>query len=190
MSIRLLDPTSTPNIPLYDLFTITPTAPYVALLGDIGPVEAYQFDHFALFTRQLAQFRTVLFIPGNNEAYKSSREGPISLPRSFETQNNKTSDSDPSLKRFILLDRTAFRISNSNTLIIGCSLFSRVPANRHVRVSRALNDFYQTTGWDVDVHNEFYARDLAWLNGATARIEADEQETKINDFQSLGADDG
>ena len=49
-----------------------PKAPYLALLGDIGNVASHKDDCLAFLTRQLNQFRAVLFILGNHEAYYSN----------------------------------------------------------------------------------------------------------------------
>lgn len=56
----------------YDIFKIAPKAPYLALLGDVGNVAAHQAEFLRFLTLQLGQFRTVLFVPGNHEAYHSN----------------------------------------------------------------------------------------------------------------------
>lgn len=49
----------------YDFFEITPCAPHLALLGDIGNVIQHKVEFFDFLTRQLKKFCTVLFVPGN-----------------------------------------------------------------------------------------------------------------------------
>ena len=56
----------------YDIFKIVPTAPYLALLGDIGNVVPHKDDFLAFLTLQLKQFRVLLFVSGNHEAYDSN----------------------------------------------------------------------------------------------------------------------
>lgn len=51
----------------YDIFEINPRAPYLALIGDIGDVKQHKDDCLAFLTRQLRQFRAVLFVPENHE---------------------------------------------------------------------------------------------------------------------------
>ena len=38
-------------------------------------------------------------------------------------------------------------------------------------VGMGLNDFFQTTGWDVAAHNAAHSRDLSWLNAQVTALE-------------------
>ncbi|KIW16414.1 hypothetical protein PV08_06466 [Exophiala spinifera] len=148
----------------YDVFTITPKAPYLALLGDIGNIQHDKDDYLAFLTLQLKQFRAVLLVPGNHEAYHSNWPATLDALRDFEQNVRK----DATLGEFVLLERTIFRPPDSNTAILGCSLFSFIPATHEMAVSHGLNDFFHTHDWDIAMHNEAHRRDLAWLN---ARVE-------------------
>lgn len=144
----------------YDIFEVTPAAPYLALLGDIGVAVEHKDDLRAFLAKQLAQFKAVLYVPGNHEAYRSTWQKTIETLRGLEAEFKD----DTSLGQFILMDRKAFRPPGCNTVVLGCSLFSHVPIGSCDRVSMALNDFYQTADWTVDDHNKAHAKDLAWLN--------------------------
>ncbi|TDZ53110.1 Uncharacterized protein CTRI78_v007187 [Colletotrichum trifolii] len=144
----------------YDIFNITPKAPILALLGDIGNVAQHKPDILAFLTRHLTTFRTVLFVPGNHEAYHSSWPETLSILRAFEDHVRK----DDSLGEFVLLDRNVFNVPDTNTVILSCSLFSHVPPESQDRVSMGLNDFFQIDDWTVEKHNEAHKRDVAWLN--------------------------
>ena len=144
----------------YDIFKIVPTAPYLALLGDIGNVVPHKDDFLAFLTLQLKQFRVLLFVPGNHEAYDSNWPSTLDILRAFEQDVCTNS----SLGEFVLLNRKSFRLPRTNTIVLGCSLFSLIPAESEMRVSLGLNDFLQTSDWDVNMHNEAHKRDLAWLN--------------------------
>ena len=154
----------------YDVFEITPKAPFLALLGDIGNVAKHKDDFFGFLTRQLEQFRAVLFVPGNHEAYHSSWPETLTILRDFEDRVSE----NHSLGVFVLLDRTVFRLPDSNTVVLGCSLFSHVPPESEMTVGASLNDFYHTNGWDVAAHNEAHKRDLAWLNEQVAALQDSE----------------
>lgn len=55
------------SIKSYDTSNITPKAPYLALLGDIGLVKnKEQFTEF--LTHQLALFKVMFLLLGNHEA--------------------------------------------------------------------------------------------------------------------------
>lgn len=70
----------------YDVFNITPRAPYLALLGDIG----YAKDDglFDFLRRQLANFRAVFFVFGNHEPYYSNWAVTKSKVKRFEEEMN------------------------------------------------------------------------------------------------------
>ena len=144
----------------YDVFEITPTAPYLALLGDIGNT-AHKGEFRAFLTQQLKQFRAVFLVPGNHEPYHST--WPDSL--AFFTSFREDAEKDLSLGKFILLDRANFHIPDTNTVILGCSLFSHVPAASQMNVEMGLNDFFHSGDeWTIQEHNKAHDRGLTWLN--------------------------
>ncbi|KAK1687648.1 calcineurin-like phosphoesterase [Colletotrichum godetiae] len=160
----------------YDVFEISPHAPTLALLGDIGNIVAHKGECRAFLIRQFQNFRTVLFVPGNHEAYHSSWPETISLLRDFEQEFGQ----DDSIGEFVLLDRTAYRVPDSNTVILGCSLFSLVPPESEMQVSMGLNDFFQTSDWDVQAHNNAHNRDVAWLNAQVLELENSDVEVILS----------
>ena len=159
----------------YDVFEITPKAPFLALLGDIGNVAKHKDDFLGFLTRQLEQFQAVFFVPGNHEAYHSSWPETLDILREFEDRVSQ----NHSLGAFALLDRSLVRLPGTNTIILGCRLFSHVPPERAAAVSLKLNDFYHTAAWDVAAHNEAHKRDLAWLNEQVAALEGSEANIVI-----------
>ncbi|OHE96961.1 calcineurin-like phosphoesterase [Colletotrichum orchidophilum] len=167
MSIQIVSDLHLEAPKAYDVFEIVPQAPYLALLGDIGNIAAHRDECRAFLTRQLQNFRAVFFVPGNHEAYHSSWPETLCLLRSFEQEVGQ----DDSIGDFVLLDRTAYRVPGSNAVILGCSLFSLVPPESEMQVSMGLNDFFQTSDWDVEAHNEAHRRDVAWLNAQVAELE-------------------
>ncbi|KAM7188805.1 Metallo-dependent phosphatase-like protein [Naviculisporaceae sp. PSN 640] len=180
MAIQILSDLHLEVGKLYDTFEIKPNAPHLALLGDIGNVAAHKDEFLAFLTRQLRQFQTVMLVPGNHEAYHSSWPDTLDALHEFQLELLSIARKDPSLGEFILLDRRAVRLPYSNTVVLGCSLFSYVPPESHDAVSMGLNDFYQTARWDVDAHNKMHQRDLAWLNEQVADCEG--SDTKIAIF--------
>ena len=163
----------------YDTFTITPAAPYLALLGDIGNAGAHREEMFAFLTHQLRAFRAIFFIPGNHEAYHSTWPETLSALRDFEMAIALRQENDPSLGLFVLMNRASFRIPSNlsgsgDMLVLGCSLFSHVPSSRSADVALRLNDFYNTGDeWDVRAHNAAHKRDVAWLNEQVANADRD-----------------
>ena len=163
----------------YDIFTITPKAPHLALVGDIGNVgdPGHRDDMLAFLTQQLWSFKAVFFVPGNHEAYDATWPEALSVLRLFEEDIAARRKDDTTLGVFVLMDRGSFRIpkgDGKDTLVLGCSLFSRVPDERAATVETGMNDFYRTKGWDIASHNTAHTRDLAWLNDQVTRAEDDD----------------
>ncbi|KAF6807448.1 ser thr protein phosphatase [Colletotrichum sojae] len=167
MSIQILSDLHLESPKAYDIFEVVPKAPILALLGDIGYVGAHKDDYLTFLSQQLSQFRAVLLVPGNHEAYRSTWPQTLAILRALEEETN----SNPKLGQFVLLDRTVFRVPESDIVVLGCSLFSHVPPESADVVSMGLNDFFQTgEDWDVAAHNAAHARDVAWLNECVTEL--------------------
>jgi len=57
----------------YEIFECTPSAPYLALLGDIGLCN--DSGLFTFLGRQLKKYSKIFFVMGNHEGYHSSYVG-------------------------------------------------------------------------------------------------------------------
>lgn len=154
----------------YDIFEIVPKAPYLALIGDIGIFASHKDDFTAFLIRQLKQFRAVLFVPGNHEAYHSDWPTTLQLLRTFEQDVSK----DNSLGNFVLLDRAVYKLPSTKFTVLGCSLFSSIPSESEQAVSFGLNDFFHIEDWSVQAHNEAHKREVAWLNAQVAGLEQED----------------
>ncbi|KAK1760031.1 hypothetical protein QBC47DRAFT_373457 [Echria macrotheca] len=163
----------------YDTFNIPPRAPYLALLGDIGNVSQHKLDFLSFLRRQLRQFRAVLLVPGNHEAYGSSWQETLLILCDFESEVL----GDPSLGTFVLLDHATFRIpdpdGSHNIVILGCPLLSFVPPECEQEVGIRVNDFSRIAGWTVEAHNAAHKRSVAWLNARVAKLEEQESNVQV-----------
>ncbi|EKV09095.1 Ser/Thr protein phosphatase superfamily [Penicillium digitatum PHI26] len=177
------------NPSAYDVFSVSPKAPYLALLGDIGVVKDAGFTTF--IETQLRQFQIVFFLLGNHEPYHSTWEETKQVLRLFSASVNhqrSTSEQDEHSKTmgsFIFLDQTRYDLS-PNVTILGCTLFSRVSEADKEHVSYGLNDFYHIKDWTVDNHTAAHEADLRWLNGQVSHIAASEPHRKIVVFTHHG----
>lgn len=168
----------------YDIFEVEPRAPCLALLGDIGNVVPHREECLAFLTRQLRQFQTVLFVPGNHEAYGGSWPESLAVLKEFEhsTDQAREGPSASELGKFVVLDRGLFELPASDgcrRVLLGCSLFSYVPPQSEMAVEMGLQDFFQTSSWSVRDHNEAHARDLAWLNEQVDQIQCEDSNVQI-----------
>jgi hypothetical protein len=154
----------------YDVFEITPKAPYLALVGDIGCVK--DPECFSFIEKQL------FLLLGNHEPYHSNWAATKQALQNFSQQMISKKNSDTNLGSFILLDQTRYDLSPSLT-ILGCTLFSNILPSQTEHVSFGLNYFYHIENWTVEQHNEAHTSDLAWLNNQVRSIAESEPDRKL-----------
>ena len=155
----------------YDIYEITPMAPNLALLGDIGQAKDQVFADF--IKSQVQKFQTVYLVLGNHEVYHSDWE---SVKRSM---NNLQKEKLPCEGKFVFLDRTRVDISGTAT-VLGCTLFSKIDPEFEDEISFGVNDFYCVgEGWNTTLHNQAQDSDLQWLNQQVEQIEVEEPHRSI-----------
>lgn len=159
----------------YDIFEVTPAAPYLALLGDIGCVKDSGYFDFIL--KQLSQFRIVFLLLGNHEPYHSSWSIAKEALCEFEKKTQQQTAAG-TLGSFVFLDQTRFDLSDDTT-ILGCTLFSNILPEQEEQVSFGLNDFYDIKDWTVSDHTSAHRSDISWLNTQVTSISQLEPHRKI-----------
>ncbi|KAK2598504.1 hypothetical protein N8I77_011914 [Diaporthe amygdali] len=154
MKLQILSDLHLESPKAYGLYEIKPAAPHLALLGDIGC------------------FRTVFHLLGNHEPYGSRWGIAIGKLRAFQEENcrERAQSPDSGLGEYVLLDRDEFHLPNHGLAILGCTLFSDVPATSMNDISFGLNDFFCIDGWMVEQHVQAHRPDVAWLNERDAAI--------------------
>lgn len=157
----------------YDTFEITPRAPIVALLGDIGQARDPGWIRF--LERQLALFQVVILVLGNHEPYHSSWEQVRKQIQCFnESQVGRGS--------LVLLDKGRFDVTDDFT-ILGCTLHSQIDEKYEEQISFGLNDFYYIEGgWNTSKHRKMHGEDLAWLNAQITSLARDSPKRRIAIF--------
>ncbi|KAA8641638.1 hypothetical protein EYZ11_006827 [Aspergillus tanneri] len=160
----------------YDIFNISPKAPFLALLGDVGYVKDEGF--FRFLRKQLVIFRIVFLVLGNHEAYHSNwAKTKLDVKRFIHSIGDSPCKSE-TLGKLVLLDRSRYDISPTLT-ILGCTLFSRIVNEQAESVSFGLNDFYHISDWSIKAHQEAHIADLAWLNGEISSISRLEPDRRV-----------
>ncbi|KAL1872954.1 hypothetical protein Daus18300_004094 [Diaporthe australafricana] len=179
MELQILSDLHLESPKAYDFYEIKPTAPYLALLGDIGCVSDPAYLTF--LSAQVAQFRIVFHLLGNHEPYGSSWDTAITTLRAFEEANRRerAQSPDSGIGEYVLLDRDEFHLPQQNLTILGCTLFSDVPAASMTDVSLGLNDFFLIDGWTVEQHVEAHRRDVAWLNERVGSVEREHPGRRV-----------
>lgn len=169
MSIQILSDLHLEIFAGYDTHEITPTAPYLALLGDIGTFGKHEAEVLEFLTRQLRLFRVVFFVPGNHEAYRTTWDNTIAALERF---GRHAEELDESHGKFVLLNRRSFSIPERNLIVLGCSLFSEIQRDKKSIIRARLNDFYHTDDWDCETHNTAHMKEAksAALLGQTSQM--------------------
>ncbi|OQD79891.1 hypothetical protein PENANT_c042G08331 [Penicillium antarcticum] len=163
------------NPSAYDTFEISPTAPYLALLGDIGVVKDDGF--FPFLETQLRQFKVVFFLLGNHEPYYSAWDKARWKLEQFSHSIKQRSETEE-VGDFVFLNQTRFELSPEIT-VLGCTLYSRVNEAQREHVSFGLNDFYHINDWTVEDHTAAHEADLKWLNEQVSHVAANEPRRMI-----------
>ncbi|KAK6527003.1 hypothetical protein TWF281_010199 [Arthrobotrys megalospora] len=158
----------------YDAYELDPTAPYLALLGDIGNTRDPGLLRF--LKQMLRQYELVFYVAGNHEPYHSDWDSTHSNLSEFANLVN--TDPEVGSGRLIYMNQTRYDITTDVT-ILGCVLFSAIDPMYMTDVRTNLNDFYNIRGWTVENHCSNHYSDLAWLNAQVSRIAAEEPARKI-----------
>lgn len=176
VQIQVLSDLHLESPPAYDVFTIPPSAPHLALLGDIGNTRDSGLLEF--LTIQLKAFTTVFLLLGNHEPYHSNWAQAKQKIIEFKTAISEQRRQDAAIGEFVFLDQTRYDLSPMVT-ILGCTLFSKILSEQTEHVSFGLNDFYHIEDWTTDQHNLAHVSDLRWLNQQVAAISATEPQRRI-----------
>jgi hypothetical protein len=152
--------------PTYD-YDFPATAPYLALLGDIGHVANDQLIQFLV--RQLLRYKVVFFLLGNHEPYHISWEFAKERMAKFVRNAARLQENDPSIGRFVFLDQTRYDLNDEIT-VLGCTLLSNVSAKHAAAVQSRLVDFRDILNWDVGDHVDAHLDDLRWLNTQVSEV--------------------
>ena len=158
----------------YDTFEITPRAPILALLGDIG--QTHDGGWIDFLERQLSLFHLVLLVLGNHEPYHSDWDKAKQQIQLFRESGSKRQAGQGEL---ILLDRGRLDVTEDLT-ILGCTLHSYIDPEHEEHISFGLNDFYYIgNDWDVSKHRQAHEEDLVWLNDQVTSLARDAPHRRI-----------
>lgn len=132
---------------------LTPSAENLILAGDIGSIYQYEaFKHF--FTTCKANFKHIIFVPGNNEYY--SREG-------FESKSMTELNEDMAR----LCEETGIYLLNNayieleDLIIFGSTWWSYIPDFLNIRIN--INSTTKMTPDDFNFLHAASRRCLNWL---------------------------
>ncbi|KAK2813272.1 hypothetical protein FQN49_008311 [Arthroderma sp. PD_2] len=159
-------------------YSFKQTAPYLALLGDIGHVGDDRM--FQFLEKQVKRYWAVFFLLGNHEPCKLRFDAARAKMQAFESKISSMR-TQSTIGRFIFLDKTRYDVS-STLAILGCTLFTHVPPHQEQAVASRLVDFRDIIQWNVEEHNLAHRSDLDWLNRQVGDIAEKEPQRQIAIF--------
>ncbi|KAK4447086.1 Metallo-dependent phosphatase-like protein [Podospora aff. communis PSN243] len=183
----------------YGRFKITATAPYLALLGDIGCVQqdAQKGIFRGMLLRLLSQYKAIIYVPGNHEPHNTTWPAVMEWLRTLAKDVDSLRKQGEHIGQFIPLNRGRYDIEEGGrcVTILGCTLFSWIPPNKKKAVSEQIKDFRKIKGtekgsrWTVDDHLEEFCKSVCWLNAEVQKAEAEGREVAIFSHHSPTTDD-
>ena len=155
----------------YASFHLLVSAPDLILGGDIGRLIDY--DVFLGFLdRQAQSFERVFWVLGNHEFYGISYEQGLK-------QAQKLQDEPAVAGKVFLLHRTRHELKGTNMTILGCTLWSRIPACSTDIVREKVKDFRKIRDWTVANHNAAFQEEVDWLRSQIESIRTEQPSREI-----------
>jgi len=145
---------------------IKPSAPYLAILGDV--IEMYNIKlHYAFLQKVCKEFQKVIYILGNHEYYQSKKH----LDMDFILQKFKTWAKD-TIPNLIILENESIELDGIK--ILGTTLWTHIPSSEYVQVSKNMCDYqciYVKDSYDDTINlitpeqvSLLHKKAVLWLN--------------------------
>ncbi|TFK48243.1 hypothetical protein OE88DRAFT_1664713 [Heliocybe sulcata] len=143
--------------------TVPVNADYLALLGDTASTSDPRL--FPWLENLLLQFKIIFYVVGNHEPYGTTVDTCLATLQAF-ARKPRSSDS-----KFILLNRASYDIPDTNTTILGCTLWSDLcpsqtscgPESEEL-LRPSIRDFASLSSLTPTSYQALHLADLAWLN--------------------------
>eukprot|EP00009_Paramoeba_aestuarina_P004525 CAMPEP_0201520340 /NCGR_PEP_ID=MMETSP0161_2-20130828/10653_1 /ASSEMBLY_ACC=CAM_ASM_000251 /TAXON_ID=180227 /ORGANISM="Neoparamoeba aestuarina, Strain SoJaBio B1-5/56/2" /LENGTH=301 /DNA_ID=CAMNT_0047918661 /DNA_START=157 /DNA_END=1062 /DNA_ORIENTATION=+ len=135
-----------------------PTAPYLALLGDIGVGEKNRFPQLASFLKSCCErYKYVFFLCGNHEFYHTS----------IADMTQKMLQLEKEVPNLVYLDCGAFDVPDTNVRLLGCTLWSEISEQG----TRMLNDFNLVYEFyhNPQTYGQIHQQHVQWLEDECKR---------------------
>lgn len=181
---------------------LKPSAPYLALCGDIGYPGAQLYEPFLKYCSE--NFEQVFYIAGNHEYYNDSRaikylktkqfiERSVSeeelrrislkVPRETpDSRNTKIREMCSQFSNIHFLDKETFNIPGTNIIVVGCTLWSKLNMNPYEY--HRFNDFNmicvdKDTILTPRVYDKWFEEHLEFIAETLPRLHEESPDAKI-----------
>ncbi|KAF9694071.1 hypothetical protein EKO04_008039 [Ascochyta lentis] len=144
----------------YPTFHIPAAAPTLLLAGNIGRLIDYPL-YLSFLARRCTVHEKVFLVLGHLEFSGLEYTDALQLAHALEKE--------PAMRgRLEVLYRTRSEIvvSGAKVVVLGCSLWSRIPEGDESAVRRKCGEFAESGiggAWSVERHNQEHERDVRWL---------------------------
>ncbi|BFZ64802.1 hypothetical protein YB2330_005955 [Saitoella coloradoensis] len=137
------------------------TAPRLLICGDLGRAND---PRYTVFLSSLAERRItgegwekILVVLGNHEPLASSWDEAKAVIEAVAVESAKNGGSAVEImwQRRVDIDE--------RMTVLGCTLFSNIPPDKHQIVEDRMPEFGLVEGWTVDKHNAEHVEDVRWL---------------------------
>lgn len=142
----------------YLTFHIPVSAPYLILAGNIGKLIDYE-AYLSFLIRRCNLYERVYLVLGALEFQGISIRDGLELAAKMEQEAGVRG-------RLVVLDRKRADVPGTNVTLLGCTLWSDIPAAAESAVLKKIPEFDHQQGiknWSVSAHNAMHAEELAWL---------------------------
>jgi predicted phosphodiesterase len=182
---------------------LVPSAPYLALCGDIGYPGTQLYEPFLKYCSD--NFEHIFYVAGNHEFYNTDKaihlkkykdkisselqdeakmkELEAKFPcDTIEERSQKIKELCSKYNNIHYLNKTIFRIPNTNIVVVGCTLWSSLEINKYQLIQ--FNDFHKIYQNDnslliPDTYNKMNEEDIEFLNTTITELNEDPTVSKI-----------
>lgn len=143
---------------------LTPCAPNLAILGDLGYP---QLDNFKDFISQASQIYTkVFYLPGNHEFYQRGTDQLLTM----QELDDKMIEICHSFSNVYYLNNKEHLLTE-NVIILGTILWTDIPESYQYKIKRSINDYnyifvkeqHYKTGITPKYITELHKNNVEWL---------------------------
>ena len=149
----------------YLTFHIPVSAPFLILAGNIGRLIDYE-SYLSFLIRRCNLHEKVFLVLGSLEFHGLGWMDGLQLAHKMEKE--------PATKgRLEVLYETRSEVPGTNVVLLGATLWSKIPEADVAAVLRKMPEFDEKSGilgeWSVEKHNAEHKRDLKWLRQEVAK---------------------
>ncbi|KAJ3434081.1 ser/thr protein phosphatase superfamily [Anaeramoeba flamelloides] len=139
---------------------LTPSADFLALLGDIGDPLLSSYE---LFLKTISpKFQHIFVVAGNHEYYRNS--GIYNVPKTFESTNDHLEHicSNIQTKNVTFLNQNSIDIvtKTKKIRVLGTTLWSEIPTSVEPTVHKMMNDYRKIYVSETETITPHFVQDL------------------------------